>query len=634
MENLDRIDIQTTSSEGQSVQTVVNNGPINLTTQVSDVPQIQTVMQENVSPISSIINNPFVEVTSVNGQTGDVITEPVMEDFRTNHYYLANTIVNYNGMLYWAKNTFTSTNVFDADDWYTLDIASSKVLTGQLQKTSYRRSVVALCEVSTTNNTSLNSYTSGRLAFHRYNGLSGSVEINVQAENAYGTAYYFNFDYYSNLNLLDGTADIETAAGFRPCTFKYNNVWYGGIEVFIGNAEFNNVTFDGAGNFEIFGLDYYSVAHGTTAASILNQEVYNSLNYTQWTLSRSDFYADSFFANSGRLKKPGGYISTLPSKTGTLAQTSDIGNATLTIQRNGTNVDTFTANATSNKTINISVPTNTNQLTNGAGFITSSAVPANLSQLANDLNYLRGTNTQTISPLPSFVSTSMLNDSAVTTIKINDGAVTKAKIAGSSVDSSKLDWANLLSSQADGQYILTKNGNTIQFAPKPEYERGDILAMAVNTAQLEWNGTTKAMWSAGSWKQYGPMARTTTPHLLVITVPAGEEWDVKVHHITGTVKINSAWGHSGIFRSSTSSSMESYLTTCLVANGDLYLHQETETVVTIPANTTVYFGVWVRTNSTTNNVWYGGGPTTATGGDFNFGNSCVLDATLIARRSV
>lgn len=336
-------------------------------------PQIVTTITEG-NAISTVVDAPWVSVTSVNGMTGDVITEPIMENFQTNHYYPKNTIVNHNGMLYWAKNTFTSTNVFDADDWYTLDITSSKVLTGQLQKTSYRRSVVALCEVSTTNNTSLNSYTSGRLAFHRYNGLSGSVEINVQAENAYGTAYYFNFDYYSNLNLLDGTADIETAVGFRPCTFKYNNVWYGGIEVFIGNAEFANVTFDGAGNFNIFGLDYYSVAHGTTEASILNQEVYDSLNYTQWTLSRSDFYADAFFANSGKLKKTGGYVSTLPSKTGTLAQTSDIGNATLTIQRNGTTVNTFTANASSNVTANITVPTKTSDLTNNSGFITDAGV--------------------------------------------------------------------------------------------------------------------------------------------------------------------------------------------------------------------------------------------------------------------
>ena len=29
MEELDRINIQTTSSEGQNLQTVVNNGPIN-----------------------------------------------------------------------------------------------------------------------------------------------------------------------------------------------------------------------------------------------------------------------------------------------------------------------------------------------------------------------------------------------------------------------------------------------------------------------------------------------------------------------------------------------------------------------------------------------------------------------------
>lgn len=55
-----------------------------------------------------------------------------------------------------------------------------------------------------------------------------------------------------------------------------------------------------------------------------------------------------------------------------------IGDATLTIQKNSTTIDTFTANATTNKTINITVPTNTNELTNGAGFITSSGVPTSI----------------------------------------------------------------------------------------------------------------------------------------------------------------------------------------------------------------------------------------------------------------
>ena len=47
-----------------------------------------------------------------------------------------------------------------------------------------------------------------------------------------------------------------------------------------------------------------------------------------------------------------------------------VNDATLTIQQNGTTVNTFTANASSNVTANITVPTDTNDLTNGAGYIT------------------------------------------------------------------------------------------------------------------------------------------------------------------------------------------------------------------------------------------------------------------------
>ena len=53
-----------------------------------------------------------------------------------------------------------------------------------------------------------------------------------------------------------------------------------------------------------------------------------------------------------------------------------VNNGTLTIQKNGTTVDTFTANSSTDKTVNISVPTNTSELTNGAGYITADyAVP-------------------------------------------------------------------------------------------------------------------------------------------------------------------------------------------------------------------------------------------------------------------
>lgn len=46
-----------------------------------------------------------------------------------------------------------------------------------------------------------------------------------------------------------------------------------------------------------------------------------------------------------------------------------VNDAALTIQRNGTNVQTFTANASSNVTANITVPTATSDLTNDSGFI-------------------------------------------------------------------------------------------------------------------------------------------------------------------------------------------------------------------------------------------------------------------------
>ena len=52
-----------------------------------------------------------------------------------------------------------------------------------------------------------------------------------------------------------------------------------------------------------------------------------------------------------------------------------VNNATLTIQKNGSTVKTFTANASSNVTANITVPTKTSDVTNDSGFLTASTLP-------------------------------------------------------------------------------------------------------------------------------------------------------------------------------------------------------------------------------------------------------------------
>lgn len=82
----------------------------------------------------------------------------------------------------------------------------------------------------------------------------------------------------------------------------------------------------------------------------------------------------------GDLKKGGADVA-----TGTIPTVND---ATLTIQKNGTTLDTFTANASSNKNINISVPTKTSDFATVLydGIATSGNVT--LSQSAIDFNYL------------------------------------------------------------------------------------------------------------------------------------------------------------------------------------------------------------------------------------------------------
>lgn len=62
-----------------------------------------------------------------------------------------------------------------------------------------------------------------------------------------------------------------------------------------------------------------------------------------------------------------------------------VNNATLIIQKNGTTVKTFTANASSNVTANIVVPTKTSELTNDSGFLTThNPVDSDLSSISTN----------------------------------------------------------------------------------------------------------------------------------------------------------------------------------------------------------------------------------------------------------
>ena len=87
-----------------------------------------------------------------------------------------------------------------------------------------------------------------------------------------------------------------------------------------------------------------------------------------------------------------------------------VNNGTLTIQKNGTNVQTFTANQSTDVTANISVPTKTSDLTNDSGFVTTDE---NVKQSASTGNVDRRI----------LLSTSATNDAETGQVYKNSGFV-------------------------------------------------------------------------------------------------------------------------------------------------------------------------------------------------------------------
>ena len=117
-----------------------------------------------------------------------------------------------------------------------------------------------------------------------------------------------------------------------------------------------------------------------------------------------------------------------------------VNNATLTIQKNGTTVNTFTANASSNVTANITVPTKMSDITNDSGYITSSYHDSTKQD-----SLVSGTNIKTIN------NQSLLGSGNIT-IQGGGGSATDVQINGSSIVQN--DVANIA---VEGTYNATTN---------------------------------------------------------------------------------------------------------------------------------------------------------------------------------
>lgn len=133
-----------------------------------------------------------------------------------------------------------------------------------------------------------------------------------------------------------------------------------------------------------------------------------------------------------------------------------VNNATLTIQKNGTTVKTFTANASSNVTANITVPTKTSDLTNDSGFVNSTAIAGKQDLLtAGDHINITGTTIKATDyvhseqPVPTsavtpVVTGNMISNGTITADKLATGATLKLTLSTSDIGEGSALAANTL----------------------------------------------------------------------------------------------------------------------------------------------------------------------------------------------
>ena len=110
---------------------------------------------------------------------------------------------------------------------------------------------------------------------------------------------------------------------------------------------------------------------GITEVDISHQDIktLNTDNTTGQTASSSEAIAGSGTINLHKVSKTGSYNDLL--NTPTIPTVND---STITIQKNSTTVDTFTLNQSTNKSINISVPTTVAELSDSSDYVQTSSL--------------------------------------------------------------------------------------------------------------------------------------------------------------------------------------------------------------------------------------------------------------------
>ncbi len=218
-------------------------------------------------------------------------------------------------------------------------------------------------------------------------------------------------------------------------------------------------------------------------------------------------------------------ISLTASDVGALPLSTTIGNGTLTIQNNSVDVDTFGANATSNKTINIITPTKTSDLINDSGFIDDSALSNYATQ--TDLTNGLAIKQDTISDLSTIRSNATNGQSAYTTIGGYGNIVThntsefatssQGGLADTSIQPN--DNITLLNNNAgfitgiDSSGVITALGYTPYNSTNPAGYTSNVgTVTSVNNTQPDANGNVTISVTSGANTDLSNLTATGEAH--------------------------------------------------------------------------------------------------------------------------
>lgn len=191
--------------------------------------------------------------------------------------------------------------------------------------------------------------------------------------------------------------------------------------------------------------------------------------------------------------------------------------------------------------------------------------------------------------------------------------VTTSMIADGAVTTNKIDWT-------------TVDFNNL-------YYPGKLLVTARNITTLSWSGAA-AVWTNGTWSQYGPMAQSGDEYRLKITNSTNKTMTVLLELSCPTVNVpDNTYASTQMWEVSSSNAMIAEIgngiLSALGGTKNIWAPVLLRKVVTVAAGATRYFAPAVYRSGTGTVYWYGGDTTTSPGDTGFAGDSCMFTATLM-----